>query len=353
MNTPTTFNELMTVISGHVSTYLNERVVCVVSLLCEKYDLSYDEVILSIPETTNLTCPIVSKKYKKKIKFVVSDSNEESIVPVPETNPPPIKPKKRPAKKVPEPETLVVEEEQGTVVPETPLIKPKKRPAKKVPEPETLVVEEEQGTAVPEPETLVVEEEQGTAVPEPETLVVEEEQGTAVPEAPLIKPKKRPAKKVPEPETLVVEEQGTVVPEAPLIKPKKRPAKKVPEQVPEPETLVVEEQGTAVPEAPLIKPKKRPAKKTPEQAPASGTTNDKRPAKKPRDSPKQKDIQIDDLPSDEASWFNEILGKSGHPEIAKSFFPSRPMLLPDCDVYSDDGIVDDYEDESIKYVTDE
>ena len=227
MNTPTTFNELMTVISGHVSTYLNERVVGVVSLLCEKYDLSYDEVILSIPETTNLTCPIVSKKYKKKIKFVVSDSNEESIVPVPETNP--------------------------------------------------------------------------------------------IPEAPLIKPKKRPAKKVPEPETLVVEE----------------------------------EQGTAVPEAPLIKPKKRPAKKTPEQVPASGTTNDKRPAKKPRDSPKQKDIQIDDLPSDEASWFNEILGKSGHPEIAKSFFPSRPMLLPDCDVYSDDGIVDDYEDESIKYVTDE
>ena len=195
MNTPTTFNELMTVISGHVSTYLNERVVCVVSLLCEKYDLSYDEVILSIPETTNLTCPIVSKKYKKKIKFVVSDSNEESIVPVPETNP--------------------------------------------------------------------------------------------------------------------------------------------------------------LPEAPLIKPKKRPAKKTPEQVPASGTTNDKRPAKKPRDSPKQKDIQIDDLPSDEASWFNEILGKSGHPEIAKSFFPSRPMLLPDCDVYSDDGIVDDYEDESTKYVTDE
>jgi hypothetical protein len=115
----------------------------------------------------------------------------------------------------------------------------------------------------------------------------------------------------------------------------------------------VEEQGTVVPEAPLIKPKKRPAKKTPEQVPASGTTNDKRPAKKPRDSPKQKDIQIDDLPSDEASWFNEILGKSGHPEIAKSFFPSRPMLLPDCDVYSDDGIVDDYEDESIKYVTDE
>ena len=262
MNTPTTFNELMTVISGHVSTYLNERVVCVVSLLCEKYDLSYDEVILSIPETTNLTCPIVSKKYKKKIKFVVSDSNEESIVPVPETNP----------------------------LPEAPLIKPKKRPAKKTPEPETLVVEEEQGTAVPE---------------------------------------------------------------APLIKPKKRPAKKTPEQVSEPETLVVEEQGTVVPEAPLIKPKKRPAKKTPEQVPASGTTNDKRPAKKPRDSPKQKDIQIDDLPSDEASWFNEILGKSGHPEIAKSFFPSRPMLLPDCDVYSDDGIVDDYEDESIKYVTDE
>jgi hypothetical protein len=71
------------------------------------------------------------------------------------------------------------------------------------------------------------------------------------------------------------------------------------------------------------------------------------------------------LPSDEASWFNDMLNKLGtsgsllsaaeppSPEIKKSFFPAHqlqqhPALPPDCDVYSDDGIIDDYQDDDEK-----
>jgi hypothetical protein len=127
------------------------------------------------------------------------------------------------------------------------------------------------------------------------------------------------------------------------IKPKKRPSKRP-----------VETEETVVPDVAQIKPKKRPAKSAPQhQGESSSSSN----------QAGKKDIQISDLPSDEASWFNDMLNKLGTsgsllsaaeppPEIKKSFFPAHqqqhPALPPDCDVYSDDGIIDDYQDDDEK-----
>jgi hypothetical protein len=132
------------------------------------------------------------------------------------------------------------------------------------------------------------------------------------------------------------------------IKPKKRPSKRP-----------VETEEAVVPDVAQIKPKKRPAKSAPQhQGESSSSSN----------QAGKKDIQISDLPSDEASWFNDMLNKLGTsgsllsaaeppPEIKKSFFPAHPQqqqlqqhpaLPPDCDVYSDDGIIDDYQDDDEK-----
>jgi hypothetical protein len=314
---PSTFNDLMTVISGHVSNYLNERVSGVVSLLCEKYNLSYEEVVRSIPETMSITDPIVTKKYKKKIKFVVSAEDSAHENDETATEPEPTTPK-----------AVLVTADPGVVVPEvTEPTKPNKRT--KAADPVTTPTD---------PDVVVPE------VTEPTTL---------------IKPKKRTkAAPVTDPDVVVPE----VTEPTTLIKPKKR-TKAAP--VTDPDVVVPE----------VTEPKK-PKKRTTKTAPVASATEVTEPTttkKRAKANTKNKnkhttagaqDIKIEDLPADEAAWFNDILqqpAKGPQPELKPSFFPAHPVVLPpECDVYSDDDILDDYpalhddeEDDYGEYVLEE
>jgi len=402
MNTPTTFNELMTIISGQVSSYLNERVAGVVSLLCDKYDLSYDEVIHAIPETTNLTCPIMTKKYKKKIKF--TQLQEETLVVSPEPEVPEVLANEPEVPEVPEvvanePEAVANEPEAVANEPEVPevqepkpepvpvvepepvLIKPKKRPSRKppvvpvpvavpvlvvepVPVPVAVPVLVVEPVPVPVAVPVLVVEPEPVPVAVPVSVVEPEPVPVAVPVSVVeeVKPKrKRPASK----KLVKLETEPEPVPVAAVsvveeVKPKrKRPTSKKSVEEVVVSAILVAEPVVVEPEVPAavavvaqIKPKKRPAKRI-------ATEPEIKPKKRPATAEFPKEIKISDLPSDEASWFNDMLGTSeslSPPEIKKSFFPAHPQqqqpaLPPDCEVYSDDGIIDDYEND--EYILEE
>jgi hypothetical protein len=177
-----------------------------------------------------------------------------------------------------------------------------------------------------------------------------------------VKPKrKRPASK----KLVKLETEPEPVPVAAVsvveeVKPKrKRPASKKSVEEVVVSAILVAEPVVVEPEVPAavavvaqIKPKKRPAKRI-------ATEPEIKPKKRPATAEFPKEIKISDLPSDEASWFNDMLGTSeslSPPEIKKSFFPAHPQqqqpaLPPDCEVYSDDGIIDDYEND--EYILEE
>jgi hypothetical protein len=397
---PSTFNDLMTVISGHVSHYLNERVSGVVSLLCEKYNLSYEEVVRSIPETMSITDPIVTKKYKKKIKFVVSAEDSAHENDETATEPEPTTPK-----------AVLVTADPCVVVPEvTEPTKPNKRtkaadPVTTPTDPDVVVPEVTEPTkpnkrtkaadpvTTPTDPDVVVPEVTEPTKPNKRTkaadpVTTQTDPGVVVPEMnEPTKPKKR-TKAAP------VTDPGVVVPEmnepTTLIKPKKRtkaapvtdPGVVVPEMN-EPTTLIkpkkrtkadpVTDPDVVVPE--VTEPKK-PKKRTTKTAPVASATEVTEPTttkKRAKANTKNKnkhtttgaqDIKIEDLPADEAAWFNDILqqpAKGPQPELKPSFFPAHPVVLPpECDVYSDDDILDDYpalhddeEDDYGEYVLEE
>ena len=308
MQEPTNMNELMSVITLHVQSYLTKHVSLIIKDICSKYNLSTNEVMESIPSIPQLTYITPTKKkitYEAPIKIV--EENKYELVSVKPTKRNKTA-EKRPTKK-PTPPSPDVESETSVVLMDPPI---------KYLDPQT--------SGCKRPGTQVENES------EPITEPVSESTQESVPKEPVLKkPTKRVSKKVSqEPVTEPVSESTQEsVPEEPVLKkPTKRVSKKVPQEpVTEP---VSESTQESVPKEPVLKkPTKRVSKKVPQTKASTSCAF----VKTTEASTKNEDIHVSMLPKDEVEWFEE------------SYFPPKHIANPPPpeDVYYDDEIMDDYE----------
>ena len=285
-------NELMSVISLHVQTYLNKHVSMIVTDICSKYNLSYDEVTGSIPAITKLTCVMPTKR---KIVYEAppvraNDDKYELVSVKPTKRNKSNEPAKRSTKK-PGPPTPEGEITEPTVILMNP---PTKRPAKTPVPPD------------PENAPVVSAADSEEATPTPTTTVV------------LKKPTKRPAKTLvpPDPENAPVVSAPDSEETAPPPK-KKKPTSKRPAKTPVPP----DPENTPVVAAPDSEEAAPPPKKKPTKRQKKTTIA------------VTEDVHANQLPTDEAQWFEE------------AYFPPNiaPPPPPD-NVYLDDEIEDDIDD---------
>ena len=342
MQEPTNMNELMSVITLHVQSYLTKHVSLIIKDICSKYNLSTNEVMESIPSIPQLTYITPTKKkitYEAPIKIV--EENKYELVSVKPTKRNKTA-EKRPTKK-PTPPSPDVESETSVVLMDPPIkyLDPQtsgcKRPGTQVEnesEPITEPVSESTQESVPKEPVLKKPTKRVSkkVSQEPVTEPVSESTQESVPEEPVLKkPTKRVSKKVPqEPVTEPVSESTQEsVPEEPVLKkPTKRVSKKVPQEpVTEP---VSESTQESVPKEPVLKkPTKRVSKKVPQTKASTSCAF----VKTTEASTKNEDIHVSMLPKDEVEWFEE------------SYFPPKHIANPPPpeDVYYDDEIMDDYE----------
>ena len=294
MQEPTNMNELMSVITLHVQSYLTKHVSLIIKDICSKYNLSTNEVMESIPSIPQLTYITPTKKkitYEAPIKIV--EENKYELVSVKPTKRNKTA-EKRPTKK-PTPPSPDVESETSVVLMDPPI---------KYLDPQT--------SGCKRPGTQVENES------EPITEPVSESTQESVPKEPVLK------------------------------KPTKRVSKKVSQEpVTEP---VSESTQESVPEEPVLKkPTKRVSKKVPQTKASTSCAF----VKTTEASTKNEDIHVSMLPKDEVEWFEESYFPPKHianpPPPEDVYYDDE--IMDDYESSDDDGgeEVDRYE----KYVLNE
>ena len=294
MQEPTNMNELMSVITLHVQSYLTKHVSLIIKDICSKYNLSTNEVMESIPSIPQLTYITPTKKkitYEAPIKIV--EENKYELVSVKPTKRNKTA-EKRPTKK-PTPPSPDVESETSVVLMDPPI---------KYLDPQT--------SGCKRPGTQVENES------EPITEPVSESTQESVPKEPVLK------------------------------KPTKRVSKKVSQEpVTEP---VSESTQESVPKEPVLKkPTKRVSKKVPQTKASTSCAF----VKTTEASTKNEDIHVSMLPKDEVEWFEESYFPPKHianpPPPEDVYYDDE--IMDDYESSDDDGgeEVDRYE----KYVLNE
>ena len=196
MNSPNTFNDLMSLISFHVQEYMAGKLANVVKNICTEYDISYDDVMRSLPSDMGLmTAPVLSKKETKRLQLGNEETEKTKKKPAPkktepvdELDKPVPAPKKKPAPKktepVDEPDESIDKLEKPVPVPKNKLA-PKRKPSPKKTEP---VIPGESIGEAPAPKKK-------PAPKKPVSKKTEETDDTVQEANTFIRPTKRPSKK--------------------------------------------------------------------------------------------------------------------------------------------------------------
>jgi hypothetical protein len=287
----TNFNELMNVISYQVQNYLTSRITLVVDTICKEYDLSYDQVMKSVSDVSDMTTPVMKKS--KLLKMSAPSVVVETI---------PEEPTKRTQKPVPEPATL--HEPAAVVVTEPVLKKPTKRTKKPLPEP----------TTVTEPELAT----------NPEPVL------------------KKPTKRTKKPESVMNEPVPVVL---------KKPTKRTKKPVPVAQDMFVNTREVQIEDLPADEQAWFRALLNKDTEPEHEATEE---LHKPTKRAKQSVVAPAPVPmeesSDDQAWFQELLRKN----TTDSYFPdhdemAEDEMADDTGISDDEDIIDDYD----KYVLDE